>query len=85
MITDLQTIHQAEKCFNVTHSMIIEHELNLLQFDQLADTVVAYGQVREESQCSSQYLLTVAPILQVGNAESNYNHTFNNFPYLVYA
>ena len=51
-----------------THRVVIEHELDCVQLDQLADTAVAYGQVTEQLQRLGDDGLTAAPVLQVGDS-----------------
>lgn len=51
-----------------THRVVIEHELDCVQLDQLADTAVAYGQVTQQLQRFGDDGLTAAPILQIGDS-----------------
>ena len=50
--------------------MVVEHELDGVQLDQLTDTGVAHGQVAEQTQCLGDDGLTCPPVLQVRDAAS---------------
>lgn len=50
------------------YRVVVEHELHLLQFYKLADTAVAYREIIQQLQGLRNYLLTAAPVFQVGYA-----------------
>jgi len=50
------------------YRVVVEHELHLFQFYKLADAAVTYWEIIQQLQGLWNYLLTAAPVFQVGYA-----------------
>ena len=50
------------------YRVVVEHELHLFQFYKLADAAVTYREIIQQLQGLRNYLLTAAPVFQVGYA-----------------